>query len=342
MSTLLIVAAFFAANLLLTTLFVWLGARLVKAPKATISRAAAAVLALALLNLILGIAFAWTQNVGSRSDEFAELGQMAFSLGALIVLILGGAQIIKAFMRASFSRAALIWLIGQIPALIGVAALYLVIAPFILELYVAPTNSMAPTIVSWHAIDACPHCGQPLFVSDAEPGSDKARALRTMDPNEREGICSNCLKTNVPKRRSETVEPPDRFACNKLMTPRRWDIVVFRYPLDPKSRQMKRLVGLPGEEVVVKEGSVWINGEKLNPPAPISQLQYVSGEERGFELPFATRGKPCKLQANEYFVLGDFSQSSSDSRYWGPLPGDHIEGIATLRYWPPSRFHIWR
>ena len=342
MSTLLIVAGLFVINLLFTTLFVWLGARIVKAPKATIFRAAAAVLGLALLNLVLGIGLAFTQSLGASGDEFAKLGQTAFSLGALIVLVLGGAQIIKAFLRASFPRAALIWLIGQIPALIGVAALYLLIAPFVLDLLVAPTNSMAPTIVSWHSIDVCPHCGQPLMVSDAKPGSERAKAFRLLGPDEREGICSSCLKSSHPSARNQTVEPPDRFACNKLMTPRRWDIVVFRYPLDPKTRFAKRLVGLPGEEVVVKDGSLWVNGEKMTPPAPISQLQYVSGEERGFELPFATRGKPCKLQANEYFVLGDFSQNSSDSRYWGPVPGDHIEGVVTVRYWPPSRFHIWR
>ena len=139
----------------------------------------------------------------------------------------------------------------------------------------------------------------------------------------------------------------------KTLRPRRWDLIAFRYPGDPTMNQIKRLVGLPGEEVSIKEGFVWINGQRLEPPQTLQGLKYVT------EFPNApflrniwgTADRPAKLGKGEYFVLGDFSQESADSRLWETgvpghpsyaVPESHIIGVVTHIHWPPSRWRIVR
>ena len=119
---------------------------------------------------------------------------------------------------------------------------------------------------------------------------------------------------------------------------------------------MKRLVDLPGETVVIKDGAVWINGQKLDPPASLNGLEYVTEIPRAPHMPplevFAgTPDTPAVLGKGEYFVLGDFSLQSSDSRLWEKgaeghppyaVPESNIIGVATHIYWPSSRWRILR
>ena len=77
-----------------------------------------------------------------------------------------------------------------------------------------------------------------------------------------------------------------------------------------------RLVGLPGEELSIKDGRVWIGGKPLTPPDPISKLTYVAFPTRGKD----AVGGPWRLGADAYFVLGDFSQRAKDSRLAEPGP----------------------
>jgi signal peptidase I len=139
----------------------------------------------------------------------------------------------------------------------------------------------------------------------------------------------------------------------KLLRQRRWDLIVFRYPGDPTINYVKRLVGLPGEEIFIKEGSVWINGERLEPPESLPGLTYVTEFPQAPIQPeiWGTPARPAKLGEDEYFVLGDFSQQSSDSRLWTTgapghpsyaVPGSYVIGVVTHIYWPPSRWRIFR
>jgi signal peptidase I len=136
------------------------------------------------------------------------------------------------------------------------------------------------------------------------------------------------------------VHSPDRIVLIKLHQPARWDVIVFRYPKDPAQRYVKRLVGLPGEKVYVKGESVWIDDVKMDMPAELAGLEYTDKLE--FLLEFGTEENPLRLGADEYFVLGDFSRSSSDSRIWGALPRGNIEGVVCGRYWPMDRWAVFR
>lgn len=106
-----------------------------------------------------------------------------------------------------------------------------------------------------------------------------------------------------------------------LHPPQRGDIVVFEYPRAPDRDFIKRVIGLPGETIEIRGGSVYIDGIPLDEPY----------------LPQPTNGSvgPRNLGDNEFFVLGDNRDNSSDSRSWGPLPQDNIIGKAWISYWPP-------
>jgi len=106
-------------------------------------------------------------------------------------------------------------------------------------------------------------------------------------------------------------------------------------------------------EVYIEEGSVWINGQRLEPPESLRGLKYVSEFPQAWDAPefWGTADGPAKLGAGEYFVLGDFSQISADSRTWQTGdPGhpsyavlkSHIFGVVTHFYWPPGRWRILR
>nr|AFK83713.1 SpdI [uncultured organism] len=105
----------------------------------------------------------------------------------------------------------------------------------------------------------------------------------------------------------------------------RGDIVVFWFPDDPSKSYIKRVVGLPGDTVEMREGNVMINGMLL-------EEKYLDPKEN-----LSTRSQaPVYVKPNYYFVMGDNRDNSSDSRSWGLVPKKYIYGKALLRYWPPS------
>jgi len=108
----------------------------------------------------------------------------------------------------------------------------------------------------------------------------------------------------------------------RFRDPRREEVVVFRYPRNPSQRFINRIIGLPGEKIEIKAGSIMVNDQILD------ESEY---------LPFGlqTPGNiQISLNENEYFVLGDNRISSFDSRQWGPLPRKNIIGRVYFRAWP--------
>ncbi|GAB4233907.1 MAG: signal peptidase I [Acidobacteriota bacterium] len=108
----------------------------------------------------------------------------------------------------------------------------------------------------------------------------------------------------------------------------RGDIVVFWYPRDPDKSFIKRVIGLPGEEIVIRSGIVYVDGAPLEEP-------YVPPQ-------FFDHGSfgPVVVPEDCYFVLGDHRNSSNDSRAWGCVPRQNIFGKAVFRYWPLTKLGV--
>lgn len=105
----------------------------------------------------------------------------------------------------------------------------------------------------------------------------------------------------------------------------RGDIVVFHFPLNPEEELIKRVIGLPGDRVMVENGQVYVNGQALSEPY-IAQSPLYSGE--------------WLVEENHLFVLGDNRNNSNDSKDWGQLPMENLVGKAVLIYWPPPMWNL--
>lgn len=101
----------------------------------------------------------------------------------------------------------------------------------------------------------------------------------------------------------------------------RGDIVLFLFPQDQTKSYIKRIVGLPNEEVEIREGVILVNGTALNEPYVDPRLNQT-----------ARSMQPFTLDANSYFVVGDNRDNSSDSRIWGPLKRELIYGKYLKKY----------
>jgi signal peptidase I len=111
-----------------------------------------------------------------------------------------------------------------------------------------------------------------------------------------------------------------------LHPPERGDVVVFDFPRDPNRQFIKRIIGLPGENLEIKQGQVFINGQLLEEPYSPNAGAYSWGPET--------------IAPDEYFVLGDNRPYSSDSHSGWTLPRDNIIGKAWASYWPPQYWMI--
>ena len=118
-------------------------------------------------------------------------------------------------------------------------------------------------------------------------------------------------------------------------TIKRRDIIVFKYPEEPERDFIKRVIGLPGETVEVREKKVYINGTMLDEPY-VHFLAPPSGPSEFREVTsFDVRERygPVTVPPNHYFVMGDNRDNSQDSRYWGFMPRSYVKGKALFVYW---------
>ena len=111
----------------------------------------------------------------------------------------------------------------------------------------------------------------------------------------------------------------------------RGDIIVFKFPRDPERDFIKRVIGLPGETLEVREGEVHIDGEPLDEPW-LRQPGTASAAGAAV-IPRRDNHGPVAIPAGHYFMMGDNRGNSEDSRVWGVLPHDHIKGRAVVLYW---------
>jgi signal peptidase I len=120
-----------------------------------------------------------------------------------------------------------------------------------------------------------------------------------------------------------------------LTEPKRGDVIVFIFPGDRKKDFIKRLVGLPADTVEIKNGSIYINDKPLLDSVFSQRYYYNKGD-------YAKEGVKITVPKDSYFVMGDNSASSMDSRYWGFLSKKELLGKAMLVYFPPNRIRIIR
>ena len=128
-----------------------------------------------------------------------------------------------------------------------------------------------------------------------------------------------------------TLQIGDHLIANKLIyrlrEPKRGEIIIFRFPDNTKRDFVKRLVGLPGEKVEIFGGQIYINGKAVDDNR-INGRYYFNNE----------RKPETTVPLDSYFVLGDNSANSYDSRYWGFVPHKYLLGKALFIYWPPNRW----
>jgi signal peptidase I len=110
-------------------------------------------------------------------------------------------------------------------------------------------------------------------------------------------------------------------------TVERGDVIVFRFPGNTADDYIKRVIGLPGETVAIRDGKVYIDGNLLEEPylAPDTTLPY---------------GGEWVVPADSYFVMGDNRPHSSDSRSWGMLGKEYVIGKSWISYWPPPYWGV--
>ncbi len=129
-----------------------------------------------------------------------------------------------------------------------------------------------------------------------------------------------------------TLNENNRIFVNKYIyrfkSPQRGDIVVFKYPEDTKKDFIKRLIAVSGETVEIEDGDIFINGVRVDDVPSIKKIYYYNRGEYG------GLGQKIEVPEGHFYMLGDNSESSRDSRYWGFVPKKYIIGKAIFRYWP--------
>jgi signal peptidase I len=132
----------------------------------------------------------------------------------------------------------------------------------------------------------------------------------------------------APGRGARTAALPERPI-------RRGDVLVFRYPVDPRRDFIKRVVALPGEIVEIHDKRVYIDGRPLAEPYAFHADDAVWPDDPAVAETHRRRDQmtPRTVPDGAYFVLGDNRDDSSDSRYWGPVPAGNVLGRALFVYW---------
>jgi signal peptidase I len=132
---------------------------------------------------------------------------------------------------------------------------------------------------------------------------------------------------------------PTASAVERALLPvrpiKRGDVIVFKYPEEPSRDFIKRVIGLPGETLELRDKKVSVNGKPLDepyvhflePPGISSEFREITSND------VRERYGPVTVPPNQYFVMGDNRDNSQDSRYWGFLPRDYIKGKAVVIYW---------
>jgi len=111
----------------------------------------------------------------------------------------------------------------------------------------------------------------------------------------------------------------------------RGEVIVFKFPQNPSQYYIKRIIGLPGETLELRDGEIVIKNKENKDGFILDESKYLSAD-------FGSQDLKITLKEDEYFVMGDNRGASADSRRWGALPEKYIVGRVWLRAWPFPRF----
>ena len=205
-------------------------------------------------------------------------------------------QKVTAYLKETFDTLLVAWLIA------------LVIRAFFIQVFFIPSESMLPTL----------EISDRLIVDRISLGVPNP----LYDMND-----SPTFLFNIPNPLYNTSFPfsGQRYLI-KFNELKRFDIMVFKYPKDPIGTRrdfIKRVIGLPGETLEIKNGFVYVNGKAL--------LEQHSMNRDNFNM------AKTKIPADNYFMMGDNRGNSADSRYWGFVPKDNVIGLAFVRIWPLNK-----
>lgn len=118
----------------------------------------------------------------------------------------------------------------------------------------------------------------------------------------------------------------------RISEPKRGDVIIFKF--SDTQDFIKRVIGIPGDEVMIKDGKIYINGEMLDESNYLSSSVITNGGE------YLHEGQSITIEQGKYFVCGDNRTNSSDSRVFGPIEKEAIKGKAWIVYFPFSEFRI--
>jgi hypothetical protein len=240
------------------------------------------------------------------------------------------------------------WIAFGLPVAAAGLAFFFVVEEFVLQTERVHVSTMMPTIRGRHSVQPCPECGGEFAVT-LFPARGRGGDLVHDDRFRKHGVCANCFHSeDVSEQRGEFYGV-DHYLVNHLLPPARWRIAAFRNRSGRISHpRLGRVVGLPGEEVFIRDGAVWVNGERLTPPAEVGPLRYDAAaprvllemrREAGIK-DDVRRDGPVKLAADEYFVLQDEPGPGIDSRLDGPYRGKDYLGRVEVIFWPPRRWRL--
>ncbi|MFO0815168.1 MAG: signal peptidase I [Gemmatales bacterium] len=313
MSSLVVYAVNILTLVLVTALYMWKMAAWVRSPNSTLRRS------------ILTSAVIWVCSILSLLlNSYLDV-----PIPILIGLVIVDMIFIQYVFVLKFVRALVVFGAYVLGCITVIFLGRFVVRPYIMESIEVNSNSMAPTLVARHHLGVCPQCGSAAIIPISEHGFFH-----------QEGICSNCRAVNTIEPQKILTEKygHDQCCVNKWLKPRRWDVVVHRANHDDRILYAFRLVGLPGETMMIRDGAVWINDVKQELPSHVGPIQYLADS---IDRANSIYG-PITLKSGEVFVLGDYSASSSDSRVFGVVPEANIVGVVDLIYWPMKRMRILR
>ncbi|MDO8660128.1 MAG: signal peptidase I [Candidatus Parcubacteria bacterium] len=120
----------------------------------------------------------------------------------------------------------------------------------------------------------------------------------------------------------------------RFSKPKQGDVIVFKAPPDPEKDYIKRVIGVPGDTVMIKNGDVFVNGKLLD------QSTYLKPAVKTYGGSFLHENEPVTVPVDSYFVMGDNRAGSSDSREWKFVPDESVIGKSLFVYWPLNKMEI--